>query len=408
MSDATPLGNSAYAYGNVTKMFHWLTALLILTAFPLGMIANSWPYDSSQALLVKGVLFSLHKTVGVTVFFVALARILWALTQTKPHPLHPDRRIEHFMAELVHWLLYAGLILVPLSGWIHHAATTGFAPIWWPFGQSLPFVPKDDAVAHVFEGWHLVFTKVLGIAVLLHIVGAVKHQVIDRDLTLARMLPGRVEAGRDSGEHSRSPFWMALMIWAVAMTAGTALGWPRAAQTESPAIALAPAPVAPAATGWTVQGGTLGLSVVQFGADVEGSFSDWSASIAFDPEAPGPDLGTVAVDIAIGSVTLGSVTAEAVKPEFFDAAQFPTARFTATLRAGDDGRYLAEGTLSLKGADVPVTLPFDLTLTGDTAEMTGQTTLDRRDFDIGTATYKDEATLGFPVTVSVSLTAQRN
>ena len=48
--------------------------------------------------------------------------------------LHPDRKTETLLAEIVHWLLYGSLILVPLSGWIHHAATEGFAPIWCTYG----------------------------------------------------------------------------------------------------------------------------------------------------------------------------------------------------------------------------------------------------------------------------------
>ncbi|MBL9058949.1 MAG: cytochrome b/b6 domain-containing protein, partial [Mangrovicoccus sp.] len=89
-----PAGNSAVTYGSVAKAFHWLTALLILTLFPLGLIANDWPHDSSAELATKATLFSIHKTLGVTVFFVALLRILWALTQPKPGALHPDRRLE--------------------------------------------------------------------------------------------------------------------------------------------------------------------------------------------------------------------------------------------------------------------------------------------------------------------------
>ncbi|MBT8474330.1 MAG: cytochrome b/b6 domain-containing protein, partial [Alphaproteobacteria bacterium] len=137
-----PLGNTATRYGGVAKTFHWLTALLILTALPLGVIANGAPFETDAEIARKIWLFSLHKTVGVTAFFVALARIAWALTQPKPAALHPDRRFETRLAETVHWLLYASLVLVPLSGWLHHAAATGFAPIWWPFGQTLPFVPQ--------------------------------------------------------------------------------------------------------------------------------------------------------------------------------------------------------------------------------------------------------------------------
>lgn len=407
---ATPITNTAYAYGRVSKSFHWLTALLILTAFPLGMIANDWGYDTSDALRVKGLLFSLHKTVGVTAFFVGIARILWALTQSKPGLLHPDRKLESWLAETVHWLLYVSLVIVPLSGWLHHAATTGFAPIWWPIGQSLPFVPKDETVAAFFGGWHDVFTKVLGISVLLHVAGAIKHHVIDGDLTLARMLPGHVEAGADRLDHDRAPLVTALVIYAAAMTGGSVLGLsghsPEATAAAPAAQTTAQAPLA--ASGWQVTEGSLSINVQQLGSTVEGSFADWSAAINFDPDAAGPELGDVTVEIAIGSLSLGSVTAEALKPEFFAAADFPTATYSGPILSGADGSsYVVDGTLRLKGVEAALTLPFTLDVDGDTARMTGTTVIDRRDFGIGTTSYGDEKTVGFPVNVQVDLTATR-
>ena len=158
-----PTSNTPRSYGSVTKTFHWLTVLLILTAIPLGIIANKIAYDTSEALEFKAFLFSMHKTVGVTAFFVALSRILWALSQPKPAGLHPERRAESFLAELVHWLLYGSLLLVPLSGWIHHASTSGFAPILWPFGQDLPMVPKSESLAALTAGLHIVFERVLAL-----------------------------------------------------------------------------------------------------------------------------------------------------------------------------------------------------------------------------------------------------
>ncbi|MGB0905044.1 MAG: cytochrome b, partial [Mangrovicoccus sp.] len=211
------LGNSAQSYGTVTKALHWLTALLIISAFPLGMIAHELPYGTSEQLAFKATLFSLHKTVGVLSFFVALARIAWALTQPKPGLLHPDRKLEAFAAELVHWMLYGAMLLVPLTGWIHHAATTGFAPIWWPFGQNLFFVPKSEAVAGLFGGAHDIFTKLLLASVALHVAGALKHHVIDRDATLKRMLMKPVAAEVPAQTHSRTPFFAAVAIWAAAM-----------------------------------------------------------------------------------------------------------------------------------------------------------------------------------------------
>lgn len=405
MSETATLSNTQETYGSVTKTFHWLTALLILTAFPLGMIANAYPYDTSDQLVVKAALFSAHKTVGITAFFVALARILWTLSQPKPGLLNADHRLEAFAAELVHWMLYVSIVIVPLSGWLHHAATEGFAPIWWPFGQTLPMVPKSEAVAAFFGGWHFVFTKVLGLSVLLHIAGAVKHHAIDRDSTLRRMLPGRVVLNDLPDQHATSaPLFTALAIWAVAIAGGSALGLAGHSDGHEAAetVTLEVLP-----SQWQVESGTLSISVRQLGSDVLGTFDTWSAAIDFDPEATGDTMGAVTVEIAIASLHLGSVSAQALDPSFLDAAGFPTATFTANILRADDG-YLADGVLTLRGVEAPVQLPFSLTLEGDRAAMQGTTTLDRRTFEVGLKDYKDEANVGFPVTVNVELTAHRS
>lgn len=387
------LTNTADRYGSVTKTFHWLTALLILTAFPLGLIANGWSQDTSDALGVKATLFTLHKTVGVLAFFTALGRILWALTQPRPAPLHPDRRAETFAAELVHWLLYASMLIVPLSGWVHHAATTGFAPIWWPFGQSLPFVPVDAALAETAGAMHWLFTKILAASILLHVAGALKHHLIDRDATLRRMLPGRVTAGAPGRvRHGVVPFAAAILIYAAAGAGAVAL---------VPAREGAVPQLDAIASDWQVEQGSLGLTVRQMGAEVAGGFAEWTAAIAFDPAT---GTGEVTVTIAISSLTLGSVTSQAMGSDFFNTDAHPTATFTAVIRPEGDA-FVAEGTLDLKGATMPVTLPFTLTLDGDVAQTQGEAVLDRRAFDIGMG--QDERTLGYEVVVPVALTARR-
>ncbi|MEM8553446.1 MAG: cytochrome b/b6 domain-containing protein [Pseudomonadota bacterium] len=397
------LYNSATNYGGIAKGFHWATALLILTAIPLGVVAYNWPYETSAQLAVKATLFSMHKTVGVAAFFVALGRILWALTQPKPCLLHPNRKLETFAAETVHWLLYASLVLVPLSGWIHHAASEGFAPIWWPLGQSLPLVPKSPAVSDVFGGMHFVFTKILAVSLVLHIAGAIKHAVIDKDATLARMLPLRhPDVTITDTPHRNTPVYAALGVWALAIALGTSIGLSRShGGVAVEAVALEAAP-----SDWVVEDGSLGISVVNFGSSVPGEFADWTAAITFDPEADGPEVGSVDVQIAIGSLTVGTVTGDALGAEFLDAAGFPTASFTAVLTKDGDA-YLAVGDLTIKGATAPLSLPFTLTLEGDRATMAGKVTLDRRDFGVGVTSYNDEASVGFGVEVDVALTAVR-
>ena len=389
--------NTSTNYGTVTKTFHWLTAFMIFTAIGLGAVANRLPFETNDQLAFKAQLFSYHKTLGVLVFCVALARILWAITQTKPGPLHADRRMETRLAELVHWLLYISLAAVPLTGWIHHAATSGFAPVLLPIGQGLPLVPKSEGVSELFAGLHWLWSKIMVGAILLHVAGALKHQVIDKDATLRRMWFGNGDLPQvEDHKGNWSAALSAVAIYMAATGVGAATGL-FSHDTANDAVALDEV-----SSEWLVTQGELGITVTQFGSPVSGTFSDWTAAINFDPDQQGL-RGAVTTTIAIGSLELGSVTDQAMGTDFFDVATFPTAIFQANINAAETG-YLATGTLTIKDIVVPVTLPFTLTIEGGTAEMQGMVALDRREFQIG-QTMPDEANLGFGVEVNIALSA---
>ena len=406
------LSNTVKGYGAVTKGFHWLTALLILAVIPLGLIASDMAHDlrnpdipTTEAMAARAaLLFSIHKTIGVAIFFVALARILWALFQPRPGLINGDRPAEAFLAVCVHWLLYGSLIAVPLSGWVHHAATTGFAPIWWPFGQSLPFVPKDETIARIAGTTHYLLQWVLIGALTLHILGAIKHHLIDRDATLRRMLPGQGDGEPTARQPGHTlPLLVALAVWAVILGGATALGW-FAPQGAAPQPALAEAQ-----GDWQVTDGTLSIEITQMGSTVSGQFGDWTADITYDetPDADGRH-GAITVSVSIPSLTLGSVTDQAMGPEYFDADTHPTATFAAEIMASEasPGGHVAHGTLTIKGNAVPVEMPFTLVLENGTATAEGHLTVDRRDFAIAPGT-SDEGTLGFAVDITFQLTAER-
>lgn len=392
------LNNSATRFGAVAKSFHWIIALGIIAVIPLGIIAHDAPFGTVEELALKANLFSAHKTIGVVIFVAALARILWALSQPKPVPLHPERKLETFLAETVHWLLYGSLVIVPLAGWIHHAATSGFAPIWWPFGQSLPFVPKSEQVSHIASVLHVVFERVLLVSLILHVLGAIKHHSIDRDSTLRRMLPGSTEAGVPGTVHQHVvPMFSACVAWAAAIAIAFSTG--AFEVKDAPQVAALEA----ASSDWDVQEGVISLEIKQFGSAVTGSFTDWTAAIEFQERDTLGKAGQVTVTISVPSLELGTVVAQAMGADFFDAQNFPTAQFSADLVKVADG-YEAQGTLTIREKSVPVTLPYSLEITDDLAKVAGQLTLDRRDFEIGSK-MTDPGQLGFEVSVGIELTA---
>lgn len=395
------LSNTAHRFGTVAKTFHWLTALLILTMIPLGVAAQYWPYDTSEALGVKATLFSLHKTLGLVTFAVALLRIIWALIQPRPTLLPMKSKVQGFAAEAVHWSLYGALVLVPLTGWIHHAASTGFAPIWWPFGQTLFFVPQSTQVADAFAGLHFTFNIVLVLSLALHIGGALKHHVIDRDATLQRMLPGLCDLPDEMPRHSSQvrPALSAMLIWLAAMGGGLGIGL-SGERSSATASVLASVP-----SEWAVQEGTLSITVMQLGQEVTGQFADWTAAINFSETETDGQFGDVTITVSIPSLTLGSVTQQALSPDFLAAEMFATATYAGVILADGDG-YVVDGTLTLVGRSEPLRLPFSLDLEGDTAQAAGGAPLDRRVFGIGES-YPDEGSVGFGVDIAFELIATR-
>lgn len=437
--------NTPSRYGSVAKAFHWIIAFLILIEYPLGEIANGWPMASASDLDTKFTLFSAHKTLGLLIFLLALLRILWALFEPRPRPLHPDRPIETWLAHVVHWLLYFCLVLVPLTGWAEHAATSGLAPIWWPFGQGLPFIPKSEFAQAIFAGMHGALTSLLLITVGLHVAGALKHWLIDRDLTLARMLPGKpLMADQPLPQPAPaprllrlSPFAGAALILCATLFVGAFGGWleapemlpGEAVQTldmENPegfgeleSLPL-PEPASEAASEaggngdprsgdqppmWEVTEGEISFTVSRFGDPVEGRFARWDARIAYDPALGSEGAGQVRAQIDITSLDMGSLTQQALGPDFFDAADHPKAAFEADIRKVIDG-HIMHGTLRLKGVQRAVEMPLSLRIKGDVAEADATISLDRFAFGIG-ENIPDTSVLGGEVQVNVELKARR-
>ena len=389
--------NTNQYYGTITKTFHWLTALLIIAVIATGVSAHDMSISDPVSLEWKVRLYSIHKTIGLTIFCTALLRILWALSQPKPAMIGDAPKSQTFLAEVVHYALYISLVLVPLTGWMTHAATEGFAPIKWPFGQDLPFIPNDPELAEHLATAHKFFERVMVASLLLHIAGAVKHHVIDKDATLRRMWFGKTNLSDAlfSG-HARgaAPALAALVIFA-------AVGTAAALQPVGKGSIDAPA-LEEVSSDWRVLEGEIEITVVQFGTEVSGSFADWTAAISFDPAADGDIKGSAEVTVSVGSLTLGSVTGEALAPDMLAATDFPTALVAGDILSADEG-YVLEGTITIREQAVPLSLPFNLDINDDIATAKGGVALQRLDFGVGETTDSD--TVGLEVGVSINLTA---
>ena len=402
--------NSPQTYGLVAQLLHWAIAGLVLALIALGLFMHELPAGSSSDVAYKSWYYSLHKTLGVTVLFLAIIRIGWALVQPHPKPLNAQRPLENLAAQTVHWILYGAIIAMPLSGWLHHSALEGFAPIWWPLPQDLPLVPKSPQLAAVFAAVHFFTVILLGICLVLHIGGALKHALIDRDVTLSRMIPFRTAntpGDLPDPPYRRLPLFLAAVAFVAVglatLTASLTTGSNRVSALESADN------TGLGAQAWQVdrQNSRLEIRIMQSGSPVQGQFADWNAMIKFDPDSLSSSRVNVEIDVA--SLVLGAVSEQAISTDFLNAEQHPVAKFQAAefVETGE-GTYEARGQLQLAGQTRPVTLPFTLKIEDDRAYVNGSVTLERLDFDIGRKGFSTDKMIGFGVEVLLTLQAEKS
>lgn len=161
---------------------------------------------------------------------------------------------------------------------------------------------------------------------------------------------------------------------------------------------------------WTVDAAqsSIGWSTRWAGSNVTGSFGSWTADIRFDPARP--ETGQVAVVVQTGSSrsSTGEANDNLPLPDWFNVRAHPTARWDSTaIRANGAGRYIADGTLTLKGQRYRLAIPFGLTVSGQTATMTANLSLDRIALRIGVDSDASAEWVDRNVAVTIRVRATR-
>ena len=175
--------NTVERYNNTAIALHWLIALLIFVAFPLG-----WYMSDLQLSPTKLQLFSYHKWIGVTVLVLALIRVIWRFTHTPPALPDSISKLQQMGSHVVHGILYLLLFAVPISGWLMSSAK-GFKTVLFGVLPLPDLLDKDKALGHLLEVVHQSLNYILLLLVVLHVAALIKHRFIDHDDVLTRMLP---------------------------------------------------------------------------------------------------------------------------------------------------------------------------------------------------------------------------
>jgi cytochrome b561 len=181
----TPQPHATIArYTRTAIALHWLMALAIIGTFGLGLYMAGLSFS-----LHRLKLYNWHKWAGIAILTLAALRLLWRLTH-KPPPEPPMPAWQRVAASATHHLLYVLFFAVPLAGWAYSSAA-GFPVVWFGVLPLPDFVSADKALAETLKAVHKYLAFSMAALVLMHVAAALKHQLVDHDGLLWRMLPAR-------------------------------------------------------------------------------------------------------------------------------------------------------------------------------------------------------------------------
>jgi len=175
------MSNSANTFGTGRKFFHWVIAGVLLIQIPL-----AW-YMVDLPLAEKAGPYNLHKSIGIVLLALGVARLIWALFSKRPKLVAPW--YEKALSKVSQAVLYLLICLMPLSGWIMSSAA-GFPPKIFGLVQLPPLMAADESRVEGFVQMHEIQSYILLTALALHLIGAIRHHFLLKDDVVKRMLPG--------------------------------------------------------------------------------------------------------------------------------------------------------------------------------------------------------------------------
>ena len=177
-------------WGSASQLLHWTIAVLILSIGAVGLVMGELPRSPKWFWV-----YTLHKSLGLTVLALVLVRIAWRLYAGAPPPVEGTPRWQARLASLTHGAIYVLILAMPLSGWLYDSAS-GLRPFrWFGLAEVPKLSPPHEALADAMHETHELLFWVLIALVIGHAGAALYHHFVRRDATLARMLPRRWRAG---------------------------------------------------------------------------------------------------------------------------------------------------------------------------------------------------------------------
>lgn len=173
---------AATKYPLTLRVLHWLRAALILGLIWSGWTMTGLPEDSPAAMF--DLYYSNHKQFGVLVWLLALAHLAIRWRSRVELPPTPEALAgwERFLTHTIHRLMIALTLLTPVLGYLMSSSYSQSDGVPFFFIRKVPeLLPKNDNAFEVFQALHEYAAYALLFFVALHIAGALKHRLLEKD-----------------------------------------------------------------------------------------------------------------------------------------------------------------------------------------------------------------------------------
>jgi len=183
------LRDSTARYGTCSVSLHWIVAGLALALMVTGYVALGLPRGAE-----KGFYIRLHLGIGWVALALIALRIVWRLVNPLP-ALTPAAVWENALARITQWSMLGLLAALAVTGYLVAATSSRLSSVFGWF--SVPLI-DDRALHRAMEEWHGWASHLLVALLALHVAGALKRALVNRDGTLRRML-GMSTVSGDAG-----------------------------------------------------------------------------------------------------------------------------------------------------------------------------------------------------------------
>lgn len=166
----------------ITIGLHWIIAIAIIAMLAFGIYVEDLPRSPE-----KGDLMAIHKSIGVLILVLALIRIAWRVISKYPEHLGQMSKWQEIIAKLTLLVLILGTVMMPVSG-ILMSIGGGYGLAVFGVDLIAGSGEKMETLSQIGQVMHGLGGKLMIAFLILHIAGAIKHEHIDKDGTLSRML----------------------------------------------------------------------------------------------------------------------------------------------------------------------------------------------------------------------------